>query len=147
MGSTLQNWISPLVEAELTAAFDSLEHSYVPSRIFQKGNRCCESGTVETRFTKGKLVQIIDASKQPNPIVFRKYRLTFQQFYGRARNLPLQATVSDGVTRIYASFDQAATELFTQEDGRPLHEVNGGILAITDYKLVSQHLLDLPYVG
>ncbi len=62
MGSTLQNWIGPLVEAELAAAFDSLEHSYVPGKILQKGNRYCESGTVEIRFTKGRLVQIVDAS-------------------------------------------------------------------------------------
>ncbi len=47
-----------------------------------------------------------------------------------------QATVSDGVTCIHASFDQEATELFTQEDGRSLCEVKGGILAITEYNLV-----------
>jgi hypothetical protein len=58
------------------------------------------------------------------------------QFNGRNGN-PCEATVSDGTSHIRATFDQVATDLFAEMNGRDFLEIRGGVIALLDYNIVS----------
>jgi hypothetical protein len=50
---------------------------------------------------------------------------------------PFEATVSDGTTHIRATFDRAATDVFTKMNGRDFLDIRGAVIALIDYSIVN----------
>ncbi|PMD33710.1 hypothetical protein L207DRAFT_534975 [Hyaloscypha variabilis F] len=118
MSASMRDWIRPLVESELNSALTGFGRIYVPGQSVQEGSRACGPDTVTVHVKKGREVQIIE-------------------FNGRNGN-PCEATVSDGTSHIRATFDQVATDLFAEMNGRDFLEIRGGVIALLDYNIVSK---------
>lgn len=79
----------------------------------------------------------MQADTNPGTAGLHKFRLTIHQFHWDTKKQWQRAVVSDSATLISATFDQDAINTFDRVHGRPLDEMKGGILVITDYVIVS----------
>ncbi|KIN02374.1 hypothetical protein OIDMADRAFT_28472 [Oidiodendron maius Zn] len=117
MASLMQDWIAPTVLKELEAAYDCLKADYQPGQSFKNGQiRSSSKGIVTVHLKIGRHIQILD-------------------FNSRHKH-PYDVTISDGTTRIQATFGEACTKNFYREKLRKFTDRTvGGVLVIEDYRL------------
>ncbi|KAL2038362.1 hypothetical protein N7G274_009011 [Stereocaulon virgatum] len=119
----LHEWIGKTIEQELGQAIQWRDDD---------ANRSMTTGKV------GDLVFDDDGSnlrvKSPKPRIVQLIKfVTFEE--------PLQATVSDGITRINVKFSAAASQRYSQKTRRSLTDgTPGGLIQLLDFKITATHL-------